>query len=411
MKKKPIVLILPVLLIMLLILACGSVQVGVVSPTIENEPVSVDEGQVPTLELVDVETNPPTDEPEDEQDDSTLAEAYLAYVGRDNNLWVLEAGSLVPRQLTFDANPVGSDSLVVDFAYPLLSSDGTLLAYYKNVGTPSTSGYDYTYGVWVLNLVTGEARQILDSRAGGMAWKPGTHILAYGNQIEMEYFMSPGDPDTGLATGISTINLDSGEIMELVAPERGYALVSPNWSPDGRFLAFAEVDNMEGSGLFAYYDLESQEYIAWDERVGNASWSPDGSLLTYSRQTYVATGEERLYLRQRQGGEQLFGPDYDGPAYATGPVFSPAGDKIAYLAFLDGPETYSPTVMVLDLAGGEPKPLGQFEDLWELAWAPDGTQLVFSFGEHPNRQIIALDISDGSQTVLAEGTVPSLAGE
>ncbi|MCJ7702822.1 MAG: hypothetical protein MUO62_14660, partial [Anaerolineales bacterium] len=275
---------------------------------------------------------------------------------------------------------------------------------------PSASGYDYTYGVRVVNLITGEQRQIMDGRAAGLAWKPGTHILAYGTGMDIDYFISRGDPDLDLATGISAIDLDSGETLELVAPERRYALSSPNWSPDGRFLAFSEVDNMEGGGLFAYYDLESQEYVAWDEAVGRTSWSPDGSLLTYARQIYVATGEERLYLRPRQGGEQLLGPDYEGLAYATQPVFSPAGDQIAYRAFLEGPMTDFATIMVLDLAGGEPKSLGQFEDVWELAWVPDGSHIVFSFGPYKSRQIVALNISDGSQTVLAAGSQLALAG-
>jgi Tol biopolymer transport system component len=168
---------------------------------------------------------------------------------------------------------------------------------------------------------------------------------------------------------------------------------------------------MEGSGLFAYYDLEGQEYVAWDEPVGRASWSPDGSLLTYDRITYVATGEERLYIRPPQGSEQLLGPDYDGPAFAQQPVFSPAGDQIAYIAKLDGPMTDMATIMVIDIAGGEPRALGQFEDVWELAWVPDGSQVVFAFGHWESRQIMALNVVDGSQTVLAAGSHPALAGQ
>jgi Tol biopolymer transport system component len=337
----------------------------------------------------------------------------MAYLGADSNVWVLEAGSETPRQVTFDANRIGGDSAAVDYAFPRLSSDGTLLAYRLDVGTPSASGYDFTSGMWVANLTTGEQRQIMDGRPASLAWKPGTHLLAYGTAVDIDYFISRGDPDAdpALANGISAIDLDSGESLLLVTPERGYALYGPQWSPDGRFLAFSEVLAMEGSGLFAYYDFESQEYVAWDEAVGRASWSPDGSLLTYARHTYAASGEERLYLRPRQGGEQLLGPDYDGPAYATQPVFSPAGDQIAYLAKLEGPMTDITTIMVLDLDGGEPKSLGQFEDVWEMAWVPDGSHVVFSFGQYESRQIVALNISDGSQTVLAAGSQPALAGQ
>jgi Tol biopolymer transport system component len=395
-------------------LACGSVQVGVVAPTIEASMQPTNEAQEPETELtilneVDSQVvDEPTSEPREEVPDYSIP--TMVYMGPDDNIWLLETGSQTPRQITFDANRTGGDSAEIVYSSPLLSSDGTLLAYYMDVNTPSASGYDSTYGVWVVNLITGEGRQILDTRFAGMAWKPGTHLLAYGHEVDMDYSISRGESDTVRPKGIHTIDLDSGEIQYLVAPERGYALSVPNWSPDGRFLAFSESVSME-TGMFAYYDLENQEYVAWDDYVGHASWSPDGSLLTYDRISYVPTGEERLYLRPRQGDEQLLGPDYDGPAYASQPVFSPAGDQIAYLARLEGPMTDFATIMVLDLAGGEPKSLGQFQDVWEFSWVPDGSHLVFSFGLYPSRHIIALNIADGSQTRLAAGTVPALVGQ
>ena len=137
------------------------------------------------------------------------------------------------------------DSVEVVYSYPLLSSDDTLLAYYMSVSTPSASGYDSTYGVWVKNLITGEDRQIMDGRFAGMAWKPGTHLLAYGTAVDENYFITRGQPDPEMAIGIRAIDLDNAETLELVAPERGYALSGPNWSPDGRFLAFSEVINIK----------------------------------------------------------------------------------------------------------------------------------------------------------------------
>ena len=396
-------------------LACGQVSVGVITPTAANAPGETHPASI--LVPTSVSTTPtPVSSPESgwEPTATTFPEDLIpamAYLGPDNNVWVLEAGSETPRQVTFDANLIGGDSAAVEYGYPHLSSDGVLLAYGREVGTPVASGYEFTSGLWVTNLATGEQSQILDGRPAGLAWKPGTHLLAFGTAVDGNYFITRGQPDPALAIGIRAIDLDSGETLELVAPERGYALSGPNWSPDGRFLSFAEVFNMEGSGLFAYYDLEGQEYVAWDEPVGLVSWSPDGNLLTYARHTYAASGEERLYMRPRQGNEQLLGPDYDGPAYATHPVFSPDGNQIAYLAFLEGPMTEIGTVMVLDLAGGEPKSLGQFEGVWELAWVPDGSQVVFSFGPWESRQIIALNLVDGSQTVLAAGSQPALAGQ
>jgi len=407
------------LLFTILLTSCATLEVGIETTPVNNQ--AAIETTVAEIVQATLLANEPTPTPV-----STLASDWdlatatavpedsipaMTYLGPDSNVWVLEAGSETPRQLTFDANLIGGDSLAVEYGNPRLSSDGTLLAYSRQVGTPVASGYDFTTGLWVTNLTTDEQRQIMDGRTTGLAWKPGTHLLAYGTAVDGNYFITRGQPDAALANGINAIDLDSGETLELVAPERGYTLNGPLWSPDGRFLAYEEVFNMEGSGLFAYYDLEGQEYVAWDEPVGRVSWSPDGEVLTYARHTYAANGEERLYLRPRQGAEQLLGPDYDGPAYATYPIFSPAGDQIAYIAYLDGPMTDFASIMVLDLAGGEPKSLGQFEGVWELAWTPDGSHVVFSFGPWESSQIIALNLADGSQTVLAAGSQPALAGQ
>jgi Tol biopolymer transport system component len=353
--------------------------------------------------MPEVETAVPTDTPQ------TNFPA-MAYVGQGGNLWVLEAGGQTPRQLTFDANPIGNENSVVEYSFPRLSYDSEYLAYRQDISTPSESGYDFTTGMWVMNITTGEQRQILDVFAYGMDWKPGTHQLTYGTEVDINYFMNRGQPDPTLAIGIRSIDLDNGEIRELVSPERGFTLSNPNWSPDGRFLSFTEVIGMEGSGFFAIFDFENQQYIAWEEAIGRESWSPDGELLTYARHTYAATGEERLYLRPRQGEEQLIGPAYEGPAYATNPVFSPDGNQIAYLAYLEGPATQNATVMVLDIASNEARPLGQYEGVWELDWTPDGSQLVFSIGPWETPQIIAVKVTDGSQVILADGSQPALAG-
>jgi len=397
-----------ILILILASLACGTLDVGVESNLTEGQSPNLDNLRETNTETANIpnQTINSTDQDPEEQISSIPA---MAYIGEDRNMWLLEEGSQTPRQLTFDAK-TGGEGETVEYLSPSLSSDGILLAYTLLVGKPNANGYESIYEVWVLNLATGDQSRILDRRSGGMAWKPGTHTLAYGIGLELEYFISLSEPPSRLATGIYTTDLDSGETLELVAPERGYALAGPEWSPDGHFLSFAEVANMEGSGLFAYFDIENQEYVAWDEAVGNTSWSPDGGLLTYARITYVPTGDERLYLRPRQGREQLLGPEFGGPAFAHQPIFSPAGNQIAYL-YQEEPMANFSTIMVLDLDNEQSKSLGQFEDVWEIAWTPDGSHIIFSFGVYPSRQIVAINVVDGSQTTLAEGDNLSLAGQ
>ncbi|MFC1997782.1 hypothetical protein ACFLXI_09320, partial [Chloroflexota bacterium] len=215
-------------------LACGSVQVGIVTPTPEGDPQSVEGDKVPvsdppSLEAVQTQaenepTSAPTAEPETPTPEPAARIPTMAYLGPDGNLWVLESGRDMPRQLTFDANRMGGEGDAVQYESPKLSSDGGLLAYRQDVGTPIDGGYDVTPGLWVMDLGTGEVRQVLEGYSYGYAWKPGTHLLAYGPGVDMDYFMTRGQPDADLATGIRALDLDDGQTLSLVLPERGLAL-------------------------------------------------------------------------------------------------------------------------------------------------------------------------------------------
>ena len=397
-------------IVLAMMTACGQMSMGVVTVTpAENEvivePVEETQEATPEPEI----TMEPVEE--DTPEEEAHAIPTIAYIGMDGNLFVLEAGADMPHQLTSDFSQMGGEGNSVEYSWPALSSDGMYLAFRKDLGVPFEGGYDVTSALWVVNLDTGEMREIFSGTPAGFAWKPGTHLLAHGIGVAFDYFMNRGQPDAAFANGLRGIDVDTGESMDLVLPERGFALYGPKWSSDGRFLAFAEVIGMEGSGNFAYYDFVSQQYYSWEEPVGEASWSPNGGLLTYARHTYAASGEERIYLRPRDGVEQTIGPDYEGPAYATAPVFSPSGDRIAYLAYLEGPETNAATVMVLDIASGEFESVGSFEGSWQLAWVADGSHLILQGGPYESSKIYAINLADGSQTVLAEGRWPTVAGQ
>ena len=395
--------------IMLSALACGQFEIS-----IESKPTTL---VGPQTNTITAQEKPDSNLLSDQNNNSKEEDLkdiiqFMAYTDTNLNVWVLEIGSGAPRQITNDAALFDGTNISIEYSSPQISSDGTLLVYRKSTGAPVDHGIDITDEVWVENMISGEKSQVLSDRTIGFSWKPETHELAYTTAIlDMDYWISRGETDPDLATGISLLNLDSLETVELVQPERGFTLASPRWTDDGMFVYFTEIVAMEGSGMFAYYDLENEEYIAWEEPVGKVSWSSDGELITYARHTYAANGEERIYLRTRQGSEQLIGPEYEGDAYATWPTFSPNENKIAYIVYFDGPMTSAATIMVLDLEGGEPRSLGNFEDVWELDWTLDGKNLIFSSGNWESRQIVLVNLLDGSQSVIAEGSQLSLSGQ
>jgi Tol biopolymer transport system component len=283
------------------------------------------------------------------------------------------------------------------------------LAYLRDIGVPTDGGYSVTYELWVYNLEDGTSQQVMiDTRALGLAWRPGTHVLAYGAAYDDGYFTTRGEIDATKAKGIWAVDIDSGENMELVAPQNGCSLRAPQWSPDGRFVSFEEIWGYEGSGYFAFYDLEVPGYISFNEAFGLYDWSPDSMTIVHDDMTYTATGTERIYLRPRTGGEsQQLSPDYE-LGYAFWPRFDPTGQQVAYLANLGQPDSMTYTLFVQPVSGGEPVSLGEFENALYLSWLPDGSGLIMSVGPYETRQVVEVMLADKSVRVLADGEAPAL---
>lgn len=342
----------------------------------------------------------------------------FAYIGWDGNLWIADAAGGPPRQLSSDAAAMEAGGEVISYDFPSISSDGRFIAVRRDAGVPHTEGVSYTFGLWVYDTESGEARLVYedpDQPPAGFDWKPGTHLLAYGVGSDPNYFtVRGGKPNPDLTTGIFAVDLDTGETSLLVNPENGYSLILPEWSPDGRFLSFDELVYMEGRGPFAYYDFEegrgARQYIAWNEALGEYDWSPDGEQLLYDRLSYAPNGTERIFTRPRlEGAEQQLSPEPE-QGYAFLPVYAPDGQQIAYLVNPGSPENVQHSLVVQDLATGEVRELGSYESAWYLEWSADGRALLFSAGPYDAQQIYAYDLARGEVAVLAEGGQPTLAG-
>lgn len=349
------------------------------------------------------EPSPPTETPTPQE-----VPGWLAYIGNDGNIWMVERVSGEKQQVTDDAVPFlpgePPPEKEVSYCCTQWSSDSSLLAYRRDAGTAIESGYQYLIELWVYAPETQESHMLMQGEnLPGFSWKPESHLITYALPIPTEYFLNRS---SGLATGIWLVDADAGDTSQLVSPERDFSLANPIWSPDGRFLSFEEVLAMEGRGNFAYYDFANQEYISWEEAIGQYDWSPDGETIAYDRLNYTPVGDERIWLRDRQNvNERQISPDSQ-PGYAFRPKFSPKGDQLAYLAKLNGPETDPVTLFVVDLPDGEPGDLGTFDQVYQISWSPDGAFLALSTGPYESAQVVEVTVADGTRRVLAEGREP-----
>lgn len=336
----------------------------------------------------------------------------VAYLGSDGNLWVGSLHGMGQRQVTTDGTALTgglASDREVNYYIPRISSDGRYVAVRRDEGQTVVGGVEYTFSLMVYDLETGEALQVFDQTPAGFDWKPGTHLLAYALPVPEAYFSARGEVDASLAKSIMGFDVDSRTASELVAPEGSFAIYSPEWSPDGRYLAFEEVWNYEGSGYFAYYDFETVTYHSWDEAIGLYDWSPDASQIVYDRMTYTPTGEERIYLRDLAGGDEvLLSTDTSG-GYAFAPAYSPLGDRVAYFVHKGAIDEQVFDLYIQDLSGGEPLVLGDFIAAQPIEWSGDGAYLFFSSGSWESQQISAVNAADGSISLVAQGSSPTVA--
>ena len=335
-----------------------------------------------------------------------ITEPYqLTYIGSDGNVWYLPSPNGEPQQITADANEN------LDYYFPQISSDGEWIAYRRDVGTTVASAMEYTFQLVVHNVNTNQSQTVVDHQPANFAWKPGTRLLAYSLAVPEGYFTLHGEkPNASLASPVLGFDADTGATTELVKPERGYALYSLQWSPDGRYLSFDEMVYMEGRGLFGYYDFETGTYTAWGEPIGNYVWDLAGSQIIYDRLTYTATGTEDIFARKLKEKEEQHVTGYTAEnEYAFLPTLSPIHARIAYLASLEGPDSQTYALLIQNLDDGQVTSFGTYEAVNYLSWSPDGQSLLFSAGPWDTQQVLAVNVTDGSITVLGSGTMPHVA--
>ena len=340
------------------------------------------------------------------------ASHIIAYIGSDGNLWVGTLHGMDNRQITMDATGLNggiASDLMVNYYFPKISSDGRYVAVRRDEGHSIVGGFENTFSLMVYDLETGESVQVTDQTPAGFDWKPGTHLLAYAQPVPDDYFSTRGEVNISLAQSILAYDMDTMISNELVKPEGSFAIYSPNWSPDGRYLAFEEVSTYEGSGYFAYYDFETMTYHTWGEAIGLYDWSADSSQIIYDRMTYTATGEERIYMRPLTGGEEQMVSVNLSKGYAFAPAYSPLGDQVAYFVHngeVDG-EVYD--LYIQNLSGGDPLVMGEFISVQPMEWSSDGSLLFFGSGPYESQQISAVSVNDGSISLVAQGSFPAVA--
>jgi Tol biopolymer transport system component len=177
---------------------------------------------------------------------------------------------------------------------------------------------------------------------------------------------------------IYALNADGGSQKRLTEAEvdptsarRLLFQVEPDWSPDGRRIAFAS----KRSGTFDIYAMNAdgtgtRRLTSAPADDGHPTWSPDGRRIAFER---GITGDIYVMNADGSGARAIT----DDPAGETQPAWSPDGRWIAYVRKIPGTENREVWLVRPDGTGAH--------GLTELgrashgpSWSPDSRRIAFA---------------------------------
>jgi WD40-like Beta Propeller Repeat len=208
--------------------------------------------------------------------------------------------------------------------------------------------------VWVVDTQTGAIRHLPDLRPSDLEWRPGTDELTIAGDL------GANRRAPTLSTPVTVYSVSTGELRQLGSVEAAHI----TWSPDGTSLAYAG-----------------------GESDPHQLWLVDGD----------------------GTNERLLVADLWEAVHGIGPVWSPAGDRIAYQRCLGGPNVdcsgEAHEVVLVGVADGTetviepPKADGHEWYPFTVSWSPDGTTLLYAAWNDDGQPL-----PGGGQT-LPEGVV------
>ena len=284
-------------------------------------------------------------------------------------------------------------------ALPRWSPDGTLLTFIRG-GRVVVARADgsrqrlWRYGKWSPDgrfLAFRRAGIIYVSRADGSNPRP----LGKGDSISWA-------PDSDLLVvadgSLSIVHRDGTGLRKITAPLAcstcdGRSHHAPDWSPDGKWIAYIEATNTDG--IHGFTNLHVVRPDGTDDRAiapnsfdaTGPNWSPDGRWLLFSNASesnpsiFVARADSNFTIRRLGTG--------------NGGAWAPTGDAVVYK-----PEN-ARDLFVSRPEGGTTR----IRNASEPSWSPDGRTLAF---QRDGSVVVARPDGTGAR-VIARGSMPSFS--
>lgn len=215
-------------------------------------------------------------------------------------------------------------------------------------------------------------------------WHPEEQTLAYVSEAEEE---------NGQGSEIYSISLEDREVDQVTFD--GPAEELGDWSPDGEWLIFYNMEPEEQKGLWLRNPAGVNLLQLTEGNDTHPVWSPDGKYIAFVRQQNDA---QVIYLGQpMKGGSWEDGVEEirltHGGFNDHSPTWHPNSKGLAFVSTRDG----NPEIYTMQADGAEQRRLtsNNAEDISPV-WSPDGKQLAFVTHLYGSADILVMN-ADGSE--------------
>lgn len=261
--------------------------------------------------------------------------------------------------------------------HPALSPDGNYVAYTWHSRHPSASG-PLDSDIYVVSVGGDTPIRLTDTAApeGMPTWSPdGTQVAFIRQPVDAEHALIIAKPVLGGPERI--LHETASRSGSLV---RGFASAALDWSPDGKWLAFRDMEIPDQSYSIFLLSLESGRkrqltHPAALERDHNPVFSPNGHAIAFIR---TRAGRNTVCTQLLDEASEAC--VYDFGKYMNWDIaWMPDGRAIAVVV---GSFAGHRALLRVPLVGGDAVPLTSATDVMEFTVARDQKLLVYSAGFH-----------------------------
>jgi Tol biopolymer transport system component len=169
-------------------------------------------------------------------------------------------------------------------------------------------------------------------------------------------------------SSIDIAEVATGNVTQLTKP--GHEQSAPDWSPDGSRLVF--VRGGSGPASIVVLDVASGSVTVIVKSWGaeDPVWSPDGNLIAYSGSDGSLDVSDLWLVRADGSAQRRF---VDVAKQDLSPAWSPDGRSIAFTAFNKDASPRVLDVVIVELGSKTIRVVGH--DMTDPAWSPDGDTL------------------------------------